>query len=113
MLTKNDCDVGLPTGYGPYEGGIWPVVVLLAMLFIARLICLTLFIDCERAAASRTFWTAGMSRPIRIAMIAITTSSSMNVKADERCFGLGDIEAHPFRKTVRKDRAENEALPDC
>src|SRR4051812_27323764 len=33
-----------------------------------------------RAAASRTFWTAGSSRPMRIAMIAITTSSSISVK---------------------------------
>src|SRR5437763_1132077 len=32
-----------------------------------------------RAAASRTFWTAGSSRPIRMAMIAITTSSSISV----------------------------------
>ena len=32
-----------------------------------------------RAAASRTFCTAGSSRPIRIAMIAITTSSSIRV----------------------------------
>src|SRR6266545_2758050 len=32
-----------------------------------------------RAAASRTFWTAGRSNPIKIAMIAITTSSSISV----------------------------------
>src|SRR5688572_3098916 len=31
-------------------------------------------------AISRTFWTAGMSRPIRIAMMAITTSNSTSVK---------------------------------
>ena len=31
------------------------------------------------AAASRTFWTAGSSRPIRIAMMAMTTSSSIRV----------------------------------
>src|SRR5947209_2873349 len=35
-----------------------------------------------RIAASRTFWTAGSSRPIRTAIMAITTSSSMRVKAD-------------------------------
>src|SRR5262249_14839244 len=35
-----------------------------------------------RLAASRTFWTAGRSRPIRIAMIAITTNNSMSVNAD-------------------------------
>src|SRR5262245_27851614 len=33
-----------------------------------------------RAAASLTFWTAGNKRPIRIAIIAITTNSSMSVK---------------------------------
>jgi hypothetical protein len=35
-----------------------------------------------RAAASRTFCTAGKSSPIKIAMIAITTSNSMSVKPD-------------------------------
>jgi hypothetical protein len=33
------------------------------------------------AAASRTFCTAGNNNPIRIAMIAITTKSSIRVKA--------------------------------
>src|SRR5438552_1145739 len=33
-----------------------------------------------RAAASRTFCTAGRSRPIKMAMIAITTSNSISVK---------------------------------
>src|SRR4051812_2994655 len=37
-----------------------------------------------RAAASRTFWTAGSSRPMSTAMIAITTSSSISVKPDRR-----------------------------
>ena len=32
-------------------------------------------------AADRTFWTAGKSKPIRIAMMAITTSNSIRVKA--------------------------------
>src|SRR4051794_29269633 len=32
-----------------------------------------------RLAASRTFWMAGSSRAIRMAMIAITTSNSMSV----------------------------------
>ena len=36
----------------------------------------------SRAAASRTFWTAGSSRPIRMAMMAITTSNSISVKPD-------------------------------
>jgi hypothetical protein len=33
-----------------------------------------------RAAASRTFCTAGKSNPIRMAMMAMTTSSSISVK---------------------------------
>src|SRR5438874_12235110 len=47
---------------------------------MARASCLMLFELFDRAAASRTFWTAGRSRPMRIAMIAITTKSSINVK---------------------------------
>src|SRR2546423_1326152 len=42
--------------------------------------CLRLFWHWLRAAASRTFWTAGSRRPIRMAMIAITTNNSMSVK---------------------------------
>src|SRR6266481_2363551 len=34
-----------------------------------------------RAAASRTFWTAGSKRPMRMAIMAITTSNSISVKA--------------------------------
>src|SRR5262249_4548298 len=34
-----------------------------------------------RAAASRTFWTAGRSRPMSTAMMAMTTSSSIRVNA--------------------------------
>src|SRR6516164_8224594 len=34
---------------------------------------------CVRAAASRTFWTAGTSRAIRMAMMAITTNNSISV----------------------------------
>src|SRR5205807_2678553 len=51
---------------------------------LARAICLRLLEHLARAAASRTFWTAGRSRPIRIAMIAITTSSSISVKPRRR-----------------------------
>jgi hypothetical protein len=39
------------------------------------------------ADASRTFCTAGNNKPIRIAMIAITTSNSISVKA-RITFGL-------------------------
>src|SRR5262249_47010619 len=37
--------------------------------------------DWVRAAASRTFCTAGTSRAIKMAMMAITTNNSMSVKA--------------------------------
>src|SRR5262245_56737343 len=49
-------------------------------LCMARPSCLRLFEQLMRAAASRIFWTAGKSNPMRIAMMAITTSSSMRVK---------------------------------
>src|SRR5262249_27711420 len=39
-----------------------------------------LFMHLVRAAASRTFCTAGSSSPIRMAMMAITTSNSIKVK---------------------------------
>src|SRR4051794_19929281 len=56
---------------------------------MARPICFMLFMHLARAAASRTFWTAGSRRPIRMAMIAITTNSSISVNAArerrERC----------------------------
>src|SRR5687768_12383900 len=44
-------------------------------------ICLRLFWHWARAAASRTFWTAGNSSPIRMAMMAMTTSNSISVNA--------------------------------
>src|SRR5436309_8142997 len=47
---------------------------------MARPICLRLLAHLVRAAASRTFWTAGSRRPMRMAMIAITTNSSISVK---------------------------------
>src|SRR5947208_2067137 len=43
-------------------------------------ICLRLLVHCDRAAAWRTFCTAGRSRPIRMATMATTTSNSMRVK---------------------------------
>src|SRR5262245_42714172 len=50
----------------------------------ARPICLRLLELWVRAAASRTFWTAGSSRPIRMAMMAITTKSSISVNPRQR-----------------------------
>src|SRR4029078_12190118 len=46
-----------------------------------------LLVQADRAAASRTFCTAGSSNPMRIAMIAITTNSSLSVKARFRRVG--------------------------
>jgi hypothetical protein len=40
-----------------------------------------LFVHWLRAAASRTFCTAGTKSAIKMAMIAITTKSSMSVNA--------------------------------
>src|SRR5262245_11153300 len=56
-------------------------------------ICLRLFLHCVLAAASRTFCTAGTSRLMRIAMMAITTSSSINVKPERD--GLRDTAGPP------------------
>src|SRR5262249_11469588 len=50
----------------------------------ARPICLRLFVQLMRLAASRTFCTAGSNRLMRMAMMAMTTSSSMSVKALRR-----------------------------
>ena len=53
-------------------------------MWAARPICLRLLVHLIRVAASRTFCTAGSSRPIRMAMMAMTTSSSISVKP-RRC----------------------------
>src|SRR6185295_4637770 len=45
----------------------------------ARPICFRLFVHWVRAAASRTFCTAGTSKAIKMAMMAITTSNSISV----------------------------------
>src|SRR3954466_3635998 len=57
-----------------------------------------------RAAASRTFWTAGSNNPIRIAMIAITTSSSISVKPKR---GRARVIKTPYEGGT-KNRAVNE-----
>src|SRR5262245_5279715 len=64
---------GSPGGKLPVE--LWT-------LCSASEICFKLLVHFNRAAASRTFWTAGRSRPIRTAMIAMTTSSSIRVNPD-------------------------------
>src|SRR5262249_43354604 len=61
---------------------------------MAMPICFRLLVQDMRAAASRTFWTAGRSRPMRTAMIAITTSSSISVKPRRRTGGAGVCMGH-------------------
>src|SRR3954463_9252057 len=63
--------------------------------------CRTLFEHVARLAASRTFCTAGTSSAIRMAMIAITTSSSISVNADRRSDGEGCI-TEPFGEDPNK-----------
>ena len=54
--------------------------------FRARPICRRLLAHCDAAGRPRgTFWTAGKSRPISMAMMAMTTSSSIRVKARPEC----------------------------
>src|SRR5262249_38840769 len=58
-----------------------------------------------RAAASRIFWTAGSNRPMRMAMMAITTSSSISVKPRLRRAGqVNDMTYSPsvIRRTGEK-----------
>src|SRR5262245_1089353 len=68
-----------------------------AWLCRARPSCLRLLPHWMRAAALRTFWMAGKSRPMRTAMMAMTTSNSISVKAlrtSPRRLLMGS----PFRK---------------
>ena len=62
-------------------GGRQDVVVGRVYWWIARPICFRLLVHWMRRAASRADCTAGKSSAIRTAMIAITTSSSIRVKA--------------------------------
>src|SRR5438105_3901985 len=54
-----------------------------------------------RAAASRTFCTAGTSSPIRMAMMAITTSSSIRVKPRR---DLSEAMGYLTKKETNKER---------
>src|SRR5579883_1143381 len=51
---------------------------------MAKPSCFRLLTHCARRAASRAAWTAGKSRAINTAMIAITTNSSISVKPRRR-----------------------------
>src|SRR2546426_965906 len=77
-----------------------------------------------RLAASRIFCTAGSKRPIRMAMIAMTTSNSMRVKAVRprdrdgtgamthlRNDGDGSMKAQTLRR-LEKDRGAGRTAED-
>ena len=51
----------------------------LSWTYLSTTICFRLFLQLLRRAASRACWTAGNSSAIRIAIMAITTNSSINV----------------------------------
>src|SRR5688572_33331800 len=51
---------------------------------LPRAICFRLLLQLIRFAASRIFWTAGSKRPIKIAIMTITTNSSISVNPRRR-----------------------------
>src|SRR5689334_24373395 len=55
-------------------------------------ICFRLLTHWDRRAASRAAWTAGSRRAIRTAMIAMTTSNSIRVKAREDRETMGHLD---------------------
>src|SRR6185312_5735533 len=81
--------------------------------------CLRLLVQWMRRAASRADWTAGRSRAINTAMIAITTSSSISVKPERvrlagaemimRSTSSGRLEA---RVLVSQNQGERESHPE-
>src|SRR6516164_1920391 len=70
--------------------------------------CLRLFAHCKRAADSRTFCTAGTNRAIRMAIMAMTTRSSIRVNAERR--GMVRL---LFRHKDRSVRRSGRASPDA
>src|SRR3954465_14711808 len=71
--------------------------------------CLRLLVHWLRRAASRAAWTAGSRRAIRTAMMAMTTSSSINVNPRRRIMGIIPVER---RGTGRpRDAREDDANP--
>src|SRR5438105_943018 len=71
-------------------------------------ICLRLLEQLILAAASRTFWTAGRRRPMRMAMMAMTTNSSISVKP--RIFRRIRIIPHSFRHARTKNKDSENVL---
>src|SRR5262249_36587908 len=75
------------------------------MACVARPSCFRLLPHFIRFAASRTFCTAGSSKPIRMAMIAMTTSSSIRVNACRGDIFREGMVATSFRQSPGLDRA--------
>src|ERR1700733_7793742 len=77
--------------------------------------CFRLLRHWLRRAASRAAWTAGSSRAMRVAMIAITTSNSIKVKPER----LVRSDATRFMTrllkpgTERKEHDDAETLEHC
>src|SRR5688500_11282587 len=63
-----------------------------------------------RAAAERTFCTAGSSRPIKMAMMAMTTSNSINVKPEREWRVIIGIPHGRTRKMNEQGRNEIAAI---
>ena len=85
--------------FGLESGQVPDRVVVVVM---ARPSCLRLLEHFIRLAASRIFWTAGRSSPMRIAMIAMTTSSSIRVNAPRGRDGRRDMDFLHWGRTERK-----------
>ena len=86
------------------------------MLCNASPICLRLFWHFARAADSRTFWTTGNNRPIRMAMIATTTSNSIKVKAERARYFIENSQfnagvGNEKQLTVQKSTAVSDGEP--
>src|SRR5262249_7004484 len=71
------------------------VLVVSVYMWVARPICLRLFVHVIRLAASRTFCTAGRRRPMRTAMMGMTTSSSISVNPPDGLRLLLDVMMEP------------------
>src|SRR3954447_9619598 len=108
-------------GHDPL-GGSEPLAA--SKLWTASPICLRLLAHLVRAAASRTFCTAGRSRPIRIAMIAMTTNSSIRVNAGRqldrdvmvavlREYARGALDRNSLRPTVTRFFSCSTAYPSA
>src|SRR5262249_32073270 len=80
--------------YWPNSGGTRPLLAMPACT-VARPTWRRLLMHLARLAASRARWMAGRSRPMRLTMMAMTTSISIRVNAFRFVTFSRDI-GHPF-----------------